>query len=583
MYKKTISLIVTISIFLNVFGVYASNNTSIIEETIYLSSPVIIKNDQNVNIDFKESTSFLTNRNEPMLPYITKVYILPFKSEILDLNVILSGTHQIKLSQKVQLSSENKPLIDSYNKKNDESNKNNNYNIKKFYPEKTYSYNIGSGLDGDDHVVYLSIHCYPIRYSPDKNILEYSDKIDIRIEYTASKNSISYDDEYDLVIISPSIFSNSLQQLIDHKNNYNVKTNLVTTEEILGEYQGRDDPEQIKYFIKNTIENWNAKYILLIGDMDLMPMRVTDMNVWSGLSVPTDLYYADIYDHNGNFCNWDFDNDNKFGEYEWEENGNIDRVDLYADIKIGRIPCKNNYELKTTIKKIIIYETQTYGQDWFNNAILMGGDTFPNHGPLEGEIVTYQISQQIPEFNNKLIWTSEGNYNPININKQITDGAGFISYSGHGYTIGFGTSPPNDENRIEYYTPYSIGMLNKDKYSIIFFDACLTASIDLEILGFKFPCFAWYLIAKPIGGAVATIGATRVAFTNVNSQGIHGGACYLNYHFFKAYEPGITVSEMLVSSQNDYLNAYEHKDCFTIEEFILLGDPSLKVGGYPIT
>jgi len=46
------------------------------------------------------------------------------------------------------------------------------------------------------------------------------------------------------------------------------------------------------------------------------------------------------------------------------------------------------------------------------------------------------------------------------------------------------------------------------------------------------------------------------------------------------YEEGISVSEMFTGSQNDYIN-YVYKDCVTLEEFILIGDPSLKTGGYP--
>ena len=94
-----------------------------------------------------------------------------------------------------------------------------------------------------------------------------------------------------------------------------------------------------------------------------------------------------------------------------------------------------------------------------------------------------------------------------------------------------------------------------------------------------FPCFSWQIMKKPHTGAIATIGATRVAFTHVNSGGIFGGAGYLNYQFFMAYEPGITVAEMLTSAQNSYIN-YVGKDCVTLEEFILLGDPSLRTGGY---
>jgi hypothetical protein len=314
--------------------------------------------------------------------------------------------------------------------------------------------------------------------------------------------------------------------------------------------------------------------------MDYTPMRMTDIDIYNSGGIPTDLYYADVFDSEGDFCSWDSDNDNIFGEYDRHQ-GDIDGLDLYADVNIGRIPCKNNRELNIVIDKIITYETTTYGQNWFNNAVLMGGDTFPNHGPLEGEMVTEAISEELTDFNCAKLWTSKGNYNWLNINKEITAGAGFVSYSGHGYQFGFGTSAPNEEERIEYYTPYALGMRNKNNYPVIFFDACSTAELDYNFHGIKLPTFAWFLIKKPVGGAVATIGATRVAFTMVDNEGIHGGAGFLNLHFFKAYTPGISVSEMLVQSQNDYLNSAPWKDCITLEEFNLLGDPSLKIGGYP--
>ena len=82
------------------------------------------------------------------------------------------------------------------------------------------------------------------------------------------------------------------------------------------------------------------------------------------------------------------------------------------------------------------------------------------------------------------------------------------------------------------------------------------------------------------GGCVANIGATRPAYTYVDKDGVYAGAGYLDVHFFKAYEEGITVGEMLTHAQLDYLN-YVGKDYFTVEEYLLLGDPSLMVGGYP--
>jgi hypothetical protein len=574
-----IILLIIGSLIISTNTVVSDENVKTINESIEISEPVIEQQGDYIIINFDESTSFMNKPGFPLLPVLNKVYTLPFGSRVNKINVEFSEFKELKTNKDIKIVDIPEPLISQKIKTDSQKSAMSNYDNTEIYPTDSFKYRLGSGLNDGTRVLYLSIFCYPIKYKASENKLYYSDKVDIKFEYQNPVSSSNSNDECDMVIIAPSSFSETLQPLVDHKNSNNLQTIVKTKEEILGSYPGRDDPEQIKYFIKEAIDTMNAKYILLIGDMDYMPMRKTAIEMWDDVEMPTDLYYADIFDSAGEFCTWDLDNDDKFGEYDWRE-GDLDGLDLYPDIKVGRIPCKNKFELKTVIGKIITYETQTYGSKWFNNAVLMGGDTFPNHGPIEGEMVTAEVANQIPQFDSTFLWTSENNYNPFIINREISKGAGFISYSGHGYEMGFGTSKPNVENRIEYYTPYTLGMLNHNKFPIIFFDACLTAKLDYNFFGIKLPCFAWYLIKKPIGGAVATIGATRVAFTMVDNNGIHGGAGFLNVHFFKAYEPGTTVSDMLVSTQNDYINIVEWRDCITLEEFVLFGDPSLKIGGY---
>ncbi len=561
-------------------AIVAASNQPHISESIKIEKPLIKETGDYLNIDFEKSTSFLSEEGKPMLPFFTKTYILPFGSKIKDIKVSFSGRKEINVDSYVKPSSGLQPL-NSIKKTDDNPSLDSSiYESSELYPKKEFTYRLGAGLNGKEHVTYLSIYCYPVRYNPSENIIFYSENINIDLNYEKPKNPASFGDDYDLIIVTPEIFSSTLQGFVNHKNSVDISTMIKTTEEIFSEYEGRDKPEKIKYFIKDAIETYGAKYALFIGDMDLMPIRLTDINIYNQEGLPTDLYYADIYDENGTFCTWDTNNNGKFGEYEWRE-GDIDFIDGYADINVGRIPCKNKFELKTAINKIITYETKTYNSDWFDRAVLMGGDTFPGRSIYEGEVVTEAVSNELSSFNNIKLWTSTETFKPRNINKEISKGAGFVSYSGHGYETGFGTSPPNEEDRIEYFTPYTLGMQNGKKYPIFFFDACSTARLDYTLYNIKVPSFAWYLIIKPFGGAVATIGATRVAFTMVDNEGIHGGAGFMNVHFFKAYEPGITVSEMLVSAQNDYLNEREWKDCITLEEFILLGDPTLKVGGYP--
>jgi len=346
----------------------------------------------------------------------------------------------------------------------------------------------------------------------------------------------------------------------------------------------------------------SISYVMLVGSIDKLPIRFTDVNVWETYGIPTDLYYADIVDEHGDFCSWDSNGNDDFGEFNWQH-GPIDEVDLYADIGIGRLACSSIKEVETVVNKIITYETETYGESWFNNLITMGGDTFPNDGVIEGEFVLQEVIDLMPDFNPIKLWTSLNTFRPMLINYNINKGAGFVSYSGHGYTQGFGTSPPDVEDRIEYYSLRLIGMRNREKLPVFFFDACSTAELDFNWEGFElfypplavifkilkgssydplelYPCFAWMLMKKENGGAIATIGATRVAFTHVDNWGIHAGASYLNVNFFEGYESGIAVSDMFIYAQNEYLNNVG-PDCLTLEEFILLGDPSLKIGGYP--
>ena len=135
--------------------------------------------------------------------------------------------------------------------------------------------------------------------------------------------------------------------------------------------------------------------------------------------------------------------------------------------------------------------------------------------------------------------------------------------------------------------PFVKFLRNNEKLPIVFFDACLTAKLDFNIADLDeyyptwiqflvrftkleydtsvfYPCFAWSFIKEEGGGAIATIGSTRTAYTWVNEHGVFAGAGYLDVSFFKAYEDGVTAGEMLTLAQNDYIDNVG-MDYFTIE------------------
>ena len=441
---------------------------------------------------------------------------------------------------------------------------------------------------------------------------------------TSKTSNLNVSDNYDLIIITPYKFYNSLQPLAKHKNDVGVKTKIYFVETIYNFFEGRDQAEQIKYFIKYAIENMETKYVLLVGDIYNIPIRkayslfLSDKREY----VLSDHYYADIYNETDEFCSWDSNNNNKFGEIEilndedppfeprcincWNTVINItdiDGVDLYPDVAVGRLPCSNKREVDVVVTKIIKYENTVYGQSWFKKIVLAGGDGHPEFEGNEGEETSNDIIEQLPDFEHVCLFTSENNLNARKFNRAINQGAGFVSYNGHGYVFSWGTYPPNGDEMITYLA-YNVKLLrNMNKLPIIFFNACLTSRLDYTLGLFitinplkllprflkllpRFnddtilPCLAWQFVKKRYGGAIATLGSTELAYSyNVHGKS-YAGYAMLAVLFFKNYYEGATLGEMFISAQQEYLDNVI-LDYMTLEEFILIGDPSLRVGGYP--
>jgi len=563
----------------NKFNTNINSEFEIYSKTLKFTTPEIENNKDSTTIIVDEAPYYTQSTGQPMLPYTSFLLTFPLGTTIENIDITYPETRQIHLSKPVK----NAPSLNWYNTKNTPDDKlitSTDTNLKLPW----CSYQLGGGIDKGERVTFLSIHIYPVNYDSHNLIIEYINQIEINVKYKTSQ-PIFIEDTYSLLIISPSNFLSPLEKLEEHKTENGLTTKLVSLDQIYnGEFfptEGYDKPEQIKYFIKNAVEKWGTDYILLVGSIYNFPMRTA---FFGDMVLYTDMYYADLYFEDGSFCDWDSNGNHIYGEYWY--NDEKDTVDLYADVYLGRIPCKNIFDVYISVDKIINYESKPH-DDWWDKIILLGGDTFPGWGVYEGEVTNNCVAEALPDFIHIRLWTSEGTFTPEKINEEVNKGARFLAYSGHGYEFGMGTSPPNDQNRINYYTYNLLSLKNSYKLPVIFFDACLTAKLDfvlgdlLGLYGFlniPLPVYAWYWVKKIGGGAIATIGATEVAFSYVDSNGPNGGAGYLSLHFFEGYDSCKTVSEMLVYSQNDYLNNL-WKDHWTIEQFTLIGDPTLKVGG----
>ena len=416
---------------------------------------------------------------------------------------------------------------------------------------------------------------------------------------------------YDMLCIAPKVFSKNLEPFIAHKNAVGVQTILLTTEDIYKDYDGRDSAEQIKYAIKDAKEQWNISYVLLVGGMKLLglgwyvPVRYSNLDDGSGNSVfLTDLYFADLYKENGEFDDWDSNGNDIFAE--WGK----DTLDLTPDVAIGRLPCRTTKEVDIIVEKIITYETETYGSSWFNRMIAIGGDSFPAYAGYEGEATCDVATSYMTGFTIQKLYTSTGNLTgPTDIINAVNQGCGFLMTRGKGGTDRVRMGMPDGSELIAFQNKHVSKLANKNQYPICVLGECIHGKFDVcfrnlikviqNTSGYIladciYECIAWRLVREKDAGMIAMLTNTNICYGapgDANSNGIpddaemYGG--FLAVELFRLYgQEGIqTLGILHQQALTHYVDQFSvHTDKYhskSVQEFILFGDPSLRIGGYP--
>ena len=442
-------------------------------------------------------------------------------------------------------------------------------------------------------------------------------KVPITSDISKEKSDIFLSGAYDLLIIAPSRFSRAVKPLVIHKNKYGVKTIHMDVEDVYGHmyWQGRDKAEKIKYFIKNAYDYWGIKYVLLIGgrknqgpkETYWIPVRYSYLNRNYDKMKETkflcDLYFADIYDNDGLFSSWDNNNNGIFGEWPNNEPA-LDKPDLFPDVAVGRLPCRNVIEVRRVVKKIIKYETGKCPDSWFKKMIVVAGDTYPDKTDyFDGEVYTQEALDIMDDFKPVKLWTSDGSLTDAkDVVKELNKGCGFIWFSGHGNPKSWATHPPNSSDWIDGLKILNIRFLiNREKLPVcITGSGCFNSMFNISLLFsprvYGLPikhCFSWALVIQKFGGSIATIGATAFSYETPDINTGYGGIEWLDLHFFEQYKIngkdilGETWSNTITSflqncsiDWNDNSSTGSALVCKNVEQWLLFGDPSLKIGGY---
>ncbi len=619
--KKIIPILVIGVLLVSGLGAVAlpeiEQEMSVKREILSFSGLEIIEENDNIIVNIENANSNLRKIDYPLLPAHVRTYIFPFGTQIIDVDVTFSEHQEYILEKKIASTPEpisfvgGKQISAKTGEMKDEI---------EIYPESQFSYTIKAGIINNENSFLLSVQCFPVQYKPSEMTLLYSDKVDINILYKTPKEPLLVSDEYNLAIIAPEKFTSQLQPLVDHKNDVGIQTLLKPVEEIYDEYEGVDNQEQIKYFIKDAKETMGIDYVLLVGGMVgqrfkwYVPVRYSHVDDGHEGSFISDLYYADIYDGDGNFSDWDSNGNGVFAEWI---GANKDIIDLVPDVYLGRLPCRNTMEVKIMVDKIITYETTAYGEEWFDRMVVVGGDSAPGDQYYEGEEENQYALDYMSDFEGIKLWTSDGSFTGVSdVVSAISGGCGFLFFDGHGNPSTWSNHPPNDSDtwitglsntdmpklRNGDYLPVTvIGGCHNGQFNVTLLNilkGIMEEGMDFFSLTFYYKewvpeCWAWRMARKLNGGAIAIMAYTGLDwFATGDSNGDDIPDCtqfysgFANTHFFKNYGVnnitilGQTHSQTLIDYITEHPPMNERLDCKTVQEFALLGDPSLQIGGY---
>jgi hypothetical protein len=198
-----------------------------IQESIVLSEPVIGQMNEYATVSVDEATARLSKAGEPVLPAVTRVLTFPLGSKNIRVDVGFSRAYEIVLLKQVRPGPQPVPKTGMQVLK-DPVKKAEVYESSELYPSDAFRYRVGAGIKGDQRVIFLTVHCYPVQYAPAANMLHFSERVNIRVTYDEPIVPVSFPDVYDMVVIAPSTFSDELQPLIAHKNSRGVQTVLKT-------------------------------------------------------------------------------------------------------------------------------------------------------------------------------------------------------------------------------------------------------------------------------------------------------------------------------------------------------------------
>ena len=487
----------------------------------------------------------------PLLPVKTAKVLIPQGRDVKAINIARGKRVILDREFKIEYGKPPVPMgsnIAAETKPNEKV-----YSSKEPFPGNLYSVVSTQFLCG---YKILILNLYPVQYTPASGKVSYYEKMKVivahapsgppsiqrakcrklredktRVErlvdnpsemYTYAPEVTPLEGPYKYVIITSEGMKSTFGTLAAWKASRGLTTLVVAVEDITP--TGVDEQESLRNFIDHAYHNWGTIYVVLGGDVQIIPYRgvygkVTGTAADNTLGrpyidedIPCDMYYGAL---DGN---WDNDGDGIYGEGDKAAGGKGqnratgdagEEAEFFADVFIGRIPADNAQEASNQIDKIIAYESSSHT----TNVLLVGrkADNITWGGTYKDKVYVY-----FPSWDATRLYNRDGTYSETGLIDEMNSGAHHIvNYCSHSYyTDDMGLSNNQIAGLINGVTdsnyPY------RPSYFLAYSQGCMSGGFDYDDCAGE-----QFTVDNDNGGAFAYIGNTRYGwYTPGNYEGL---------------------------------------------------------------
>ena len=286
----------------------------------------------------------------------------------------------------------------------------------------------------------------------------------------------------ELIVIAPKSFEPALADFLAYKKTL-MPVQFKSLESVLADGRGSDDPEKLKRFLYEQWHDHNLGYALLVGDVDVMPVRymVLDRGTPAAFNYafyPSDLYYSALAKPDGGFDDWNAHKDSFHAQYFGEVRGefnkndpiNYDEVTYHADLAVGRWPVSTTEQAASIAAKTIATERRVLGGTDPNvrRAGFMAVGGWVDARPLEDNLAAKLAPGWSVE---KRFYSDEQRKSEPPPNHEqarlfFNTGVGLIVHAGHGESEGWAGCFSTKDLR---------GLTNSSLFPVVISAGCSTA------------------------------------------------------------------------------------------------------------